>query len=111
MTCSPGCRSTRRAYRRARPQTPARNRAHVRARGFRTDLYIRPIEAAPETERPAVARVEPLTTARALRGPFDYERTDDVVVGSVVRVPFGGRDVLGVVTELAARSEHALSAP
>ena len=59
----------------------------------------------------AVARVEPLTTARTLRGPFDYERPDSVGVGSVVRVPFGGRDVLGVVTSLAERSEHELSPP
>ena len=56
-----------------------------------------------------VARVEPLTTARALRGPFDYERADGVEVGSVVVVPFGGRDVLGVVTALAENSQHELS--
>jgi primosomal protein N' (replication factor Y) (superfamily II helicase) len=55
-----------------------------------------------------VAKVEPLTTARALRGPFDYrlpERMDGVGVGSVLLVPFGRRRVLGVVVELAARSE------
>src|SRR6476619_1459951 len=93
MTCSPGCRSTRRAYRRLRP-------------------YIRPIAPAAEAEQPqTVAQVEPLMTTRALRGPFDYARTEDLVVGSVVRVPFGGRDVLGVVTGLAQRSEHELSAP
>jgi len=57
---------------------------------------------------PAIARVEPLTTARAVRGPFDY-RLDglaaDVAVGSRVEVPFGGRRVAGVVTGLAERSE------
>ena len=58
------------------------------------------IAAAPRSP-PRVARVEPLTTARVLRGPFDYERIDGVGVGSVVRVPFGGRDVLGVVTALS----------
>jgi primosomal protein N' (replication factor Y) (superfamily II helicase) len=56
----------------------------------------------------AIAKVEPLTTARALRGPFDYrlpEEMADVEVGRVVRVPFGRRRVLGVVVELAERSE------
>jgi primosomal protein N' (replication factor Y) len=57
-----------------------------------------------------VLRVEPLTTARALRGPFDYRRPEgmeDLEVGSVVRVPFGPRKLLGVVVELAATSELA----
>jgi primosomal protein N' (replication factor Y) len=56
----------------------------------------------------AILRVEPLTTARALRGPFDYLRPaamEDVGVGSVVRVPFGRRRMLGVVVELAEASE------
>jgi primosomal protein N' (replication factor Y) len=56
----------------------------------------------------AIARVEPLTTARALRGPFDYRLPDDmegVGVGSVLRVPFGPRRILGVVVEIAERSE------
>ncbi len=58
----------------------------------------------------AILRVEPLTTARALRGPFDYrqpEAMEDLEVGSVVRVPFGPRKLLGVVVELAASSELA----
>jgi primosomal protein N' (replication factor Y) len=56
----------------------------------------------------SIARVEPLTKARALRGPFDYRlpaEMADVGVGSVVRVPFGPRRVLGVVVELADASE------
>src|SRR3954454_17791302 len=56
----------------------------------------------------AIAKVEPLLTARALRGPFDYrlpERLADVGVGSVLLVPFGRRRVLGVVVEVAERSE------
>ncbi len=56
----------------------------------------------------AILRVEPLTTARALRGPFDYRRPEamgDLEVGSVVRVPFGPRKLLGVVVELAETSE------
>ncbi len=56
----------------------------------------------------AIAKVEPLTTARALRGPFDYalpERMSDVDVGSVLVVPLGPRRTLGVVVEIADRSE------
>ncbi|HXS43494.1 MAG TPA: primosomal protein N' [Solirubrobacteraceae bacterium] len=55
----------------------------------------------------SVAQVEPLTTARTLRGPFDYVRPEGVGVGSVLVVPFGPRDVVGVVTGVAADSEHA----
>jgi primosomal protein N' (replication factor Y) (superfamily II helicase) len=58
---------------------------------------------------PAIARVEPLTTARALRGPFDYRLTegrwDGVGVGSMLVVPFGSRELLGVVVGLADRSD------
>jgi primosomal protein N' (replication factor Y) len=56
----------------------------------------------------SIARVEPLTSARALRGPFDYrlpEAMEGLEVGSVVLVPFGRRRVLGVVVERAERSE------
>ncbi len=55
-----------------------------------------------------IARVEPLTRTRAVRGPFDYRlRSDqaDVEVGSLLRVPFGRRLTLGIVLELADRSE------
>jgi primosomal protein N' (replication factor Y) len=58
----------------------------------------------------SILRVEPLTTARALRGPFDYRHPaamDELEVGSVVRVPFGPRRLLGVVVELAETSELA----
>jgi primosomal protein N' (replication factor Y) len=57
-----------------------------------------------------IAKVEPLTTARALRGPFDYllpERLGEVGVGSVLLVPFGRQRLLGVVVELAAESDLA----
>jgi primosomal protein N' (replication factor Y) (superfamily II helicase) len=57
-----------------------------------------------------IARVEPLVVTRAVRGPFDYKlRPDqsDVEVGSVLRVPFGGRTAVGVVLELATESELA----
>ncbi len=56
----------------------------------------------------SILRVEPLTTARALRGPFDYRRPaamDGLEVGSVVRIPFGPRKLLGVVVEFADSSE------
>ncbi len=52
-----------------------------------------------------IAKVEPLTTARALRGPFDYRVTDGVDVGSVLVVPFGPRRLLGVVVEVADSSD------
>jgi primosomal protein N' (replication factor Y) len=57
-----------------------------------------------------IARVEPLTRTRAVRGPFDYRlgaMCAEVDVGSLLRVPFGGRTTLGVVTGLAAESELA----
>ncbi|HEX5309140.1 MAG TPA: primosomal protein N' [Solirubrobacteraceae bacterium] len=56
-----------------------------------------------------IAQIEPMTTARALRGPFDYrlpeELSSQVDVGSMLVVPFGRREVLGVVTGLCERSE------
>ena len=66
-----------------------------------------------------IALVEPMTTARAVRGPFDYRLPEElrdgaVGVGSMLVVPFGRRDVLGVVVGLADSSEveaHRLLAP
>ncbi len=58
--------------------------------------------------RANIARVEPLTRTRAVRGPFDYRLRSDqdhVEVGSLLRVPFGRRLTLGIVLELADRSE------
>ncbi|HEX3511799.1 MAG TPA: primosomal protein N' [Solirubrobacteraceae bacterium] len=59
-----------------------------------------------------IALVQPMTTARALRGPFDYRIPDaladvGVDVGSMLVVPFGRREMLGVVVGLADRSEIA----
>jgi primosomal protein N' (replication factor Y) len=59
-----------------------------------------------------IAQVEPLTTARALRGPFDYRLPEElrggvVDVGSMLVVPFGQREILGVVVGLADDSEVA----
>ncbi len=56
----------------------------------------------------AIAKVEPLTTARNLRGPFDYRipsGMDGVDVGTMLLVPFGRRRVLGVVVGVAGESE------
>jgi primosomal protein N' (replication factor Y) len=57
----------------------------------------------------AIVQVEPMTTARVLRGPFDYrlpeELRNGVDVGSMLVVPFGRREILGVVTALADHSE------
>jgi primosomal protein N' (replication factor Y) (superfamily II helicase) len=60
----------------------------------------------------SIAQVEPMTTARALRGPFDYRLPEElrggaVGVGSMLVVPFGRREVLGVVVGLADTSEIA----
>ena len=55
-----------------------------------------------------IAKVEPLTPARALRGPFDYRLVGEleaVGVGSMLVVPFGSRRLLGVVVDLAESSE------
>jgi primosomal protein N' (replication factor Y) len=58
--------------------------------------------------RPLIARVQPLTRTRAIRGPFDYRLSPEqaeVGVGSLLRVPFGRARALAVVVELASRSE------
>jgi primosomal protein N' len=62
------------------------------------------------TPRPLIARVEPLTRTRAVRGPFDYRlrpEQGDVDVGALLRVPFGRQTTLGVVLELATESALA----
>jgi primosomal protein N' (replication factor Y) len=55
-----------------------------------------------------IAQVEPLTQARALRGPFDYRvprEMEGVEVGSMLVVPFGRQRLLGVVVGLAEQSD------
>jgi primosomal protein N' (replication factor Y) len=50
--------------------------------------------------------VIPLTRTRAVRGAFDYRMGETGIgVGSILRVPFGGRSAFGVVVETAAHSE------
>lgn len=54
-----------------------------------------------------IAKIEPLSTTRALRGPFDYrlpEALAGVEVGALLAIPFSGRRMLGVVV---ARAEHS----
>ncbi|MGO9903826.1 MAG: primosomal protein N' [Solirubrobacteraceae bacterium] len=57
-----------------------------------------------------IARVLPLTRTRAIKGLFDYRLREDqnaVTVGSLLNVPFASRSIVGVVVELAERSELA----
>jgi primosomal protein N' (replication factor Y) len=72
---------------------------------------IAPVEQSSAPRRAAtVVRVVPMTTARAIRGVFDYRlgeelRAAGVGVGSTLVVPFARREVLGVVVGLADSSE------
>src|SRR3954470_21869323 len=89
MTCSPGCRSMR-------ENVPGRPDAR----------QGRPARALPSGA--VIAQVEPLTPARALRGPFDYRvpsGMEGVEVGSMLVVPFGRQRLLGVVVGLAEQSD------
>src|SRR3954454_8558685 len=55
-----------------------------------------------------IAQVEPLTPARALRGPFDYRLPGEMAgvdVGSMLVIPFGQRRLLGVVVGMSETSE------
>jgi primosomal protein N' (replication factor Y) len=60
---------------------------------------------------PTIAQVEPMTSTRALRGPFDYRLSEELAggvdVGSMLVVPFGRREVLGVVVGLSHSTEIA----
>ena len=87
-------------------QARGRRRKNATTGARRSVRHHRPV--------PPVAKVEPITTARALRGPFDYLRPDGVGIGSVLVVPFGHRDVVGVVVGVAEASElpdERLAAP
>src|SRR4051794_22375027 len=98
-TTSPGRRPTR-------PRSCGRLRAWSRPRPHRRRGPAP--SGSPPTVAGVIAKVEPLTSARTLRGPFDYALSgamSSVGVGSVVMVPFARRQVLGVVVELAERSE------
>jgi primosomal protein N' (replication factor Y) len=66
------------------------------------------LQLAPAATSPLIARVEPLTRTRAVRGPFDYrlrsDQAQEVGVGALLRIPFGRQRTLGVVLELARES-------
>src|SRR3954453_14501581 len=98
-TTSPGRRPTR-------PRSCGRLRAWSRPRPHRRRGPAP--SGCPPTVAGVIAKVEPLTSARALRGPFDYALAGEMSalgVGSVVMVPFARRQVLGVVVDLAEKSE------
>ena len=82
--------------------------------GHRRAAYPSGVRASSIPWPVSIAKVEPLTTARALRGPFDYRlpaEMEGLEVGSIVRVPFGHRRVLGVVVERAETLRAAARAP
>ncbi len=56
-----------------------------------------------------IARVLPLTSTRAVRGLFDYRVAPEqsVAIGSLLRVPFAGRELVAIVAEMAEHSEVA----
>ncbi len=54
---------------------------------------------------PPVAKVLPLVTARGLPGELDYLEPSGAPVGTVVRIPLGGRSVDGIITARADASE------
>jgi primosomal protein N' (replication factor Y) len=63
---------------------------------------------------PRIAHVEPITNARSLKGPFDYLAPPGTQIGQLLVVPFGRRDVTGVVVGMADESEideERLAAP
>src|SRR5207253_1756114 len=63
---------------------------------------------------PRIAHVEPITKARSLMGPFDYLAPPGTEIGQLLVVPFGRRDVTGVVVGMADESEideERLAAP
>ena len=89
---------------------PASGCGHAVGITDRTTVYSRTVAS--------IAQVEPLTSARALRGPFDYalpeEMRDSVGVGSMLVIPFGRRELLGVVvglTEASSVARERLLAP
>ncbi len=88
-----------------------RRRESARFSARRRSTSFAAMDEAFSRESPAViARVEPLTRTRAVRGPFDYRLSAEqagVEVGSLLSVPFGGRRTLGVVTSLSDHSELA----
>jgi primosomal protein N' (replication factor Y) len=67
-----------------------------------------PDARAPPSAAQVIAKVLPLTTTRAVRGLFDYragQAAGSLGVGSLVRIRFANRPLIGVVVAVAERSE------
>src|SRR5690242_4839451 len=80
-------------------------------RALRVGWHLYPRARMSTESQLRIARVQPLTRTRALRGPFDYRLGaghEAVTIGSVLRAPFAGRRTLAVVVEMADRSDIAL---
>jgi primosomal protein N' (replication factor Y) (superfamily II helicase) len=78
--------------------------------GVAENTSTRPAGVDAERAGVPVAKVIPLTRTRAVKGAFDYRLpadTPEIGIGSILRVPFGGRSAFGVVVEMAASSELA----
>ena len=89
---------------------PPRRRESALSARMRSTSFAAMDEASSRESPAVIARVEPLTRTRAVRGPFDYRLSAEqagVEVGSLLSVPFGGRRTLGVVTSLSDHSELA----
>src|SRR4051794_13125969 len=102
----------RRTYRERRTGASCRTPVPAQSRGAELtgcgDHFPSSASGLRRTFEGVIAKVEPLTPARALRGPFDYlvpSEMEDVEVGSMLLVPFGRRRLLGVVVGLAEHSD------
>src|SRR4051794_9342574 len=102
----------RRTYRERRTGASCRTPVPAQSRGAELtgcgDHFPSSASGLRRTFEGVIAKVEPLTPARALRGPFDYLVPTDmegVEVGSMLVVPFGRRQLLGVVVALAEHSD------
>src|SRR4051794_15505494 len=102
----------RRTYRERRTGASCRTPVPAQSRGAELtgcgDHFPSSASGLRRTFEGVIAKVEPLTPARALRGPFDYlvpSEMEGVEVGSMLVVPFGRRRLLGVVVALAEHSD------
>ena len=111
-------RQGRRAARRRRPLTEAPGAAYrsSRVRSVSSPAVLDERDAAPAT-RSLIAKVEPMTTARALRGPFDYRLPEAMRRGRrrldarrAVRAPAGARRGLGAGRQQRGRRGEAARA-
>ena len=110
-SCSSVRSSSSRAARARSPSRPSKRPSASKSIGtvhIVTNPNPRRVVRPPAYGPLVIAKVEPLTPARSLRGPFDYRLAGalaEVGVGSMLVVPFGPRRLLGVVVEVAEESE------